>query len=102
MHPAFARPRRGRRASPPHLSDSRPERLESVRRVCSYVLWNPLRLRKTKEGRRSSFRPATIERRNRHSRRLLGLQRQSAPRLTQLTASLPSPLTTAHLPHLVD
>lgn len=65
----------------------------------SRVSWSWLHLRKAKGGRRSSFRPATTERRNRHSRRRFGLQRLSAPRPTQLTASSPFLLTTAHPPY---
>ena len=33
-HPAFALPRRGRRANPPRFSDSQPKRLESVATSC--------------------------------------------------------------------
>jgi hypothetical protein len=56
-----------------------------------------MRLRKAKGRPRSSCRQVTIERRNRQSCRCLVLQRLSAPRLTQLTASSLFLPTAVHL-----
>ena len=64
---------------------------------CSRVSGSPMRLRKAKGRPRSSCHQATIERRNRHSCRCFVLQRLSASRLTQLTASSPFLLTVAHV-----